>query len=61
MQAYTITEFPEGLTPNEAEREINRIYAEIAGDREHPCLNKFHPQHKNYKNRMDKLYQIKNS
>ncbi len=58
MESYDIPT-SEGLSEEEATIQLNRITADSHTDREHPWINKSHPQHKDFKTAVQSLYDVK--
>jgi hypothetical protein len=60
MQSYELPEMDyESLSPDEADKALKVIYADVGGDPRHPYCNKSHPQNKDFVERVTKLFEIK--
>lgn len=49
----------DGLSADEAAAQINRIMADVSGNSNHPYSNKLHPQHKEFMDGMQGLFEAK--
>ncbi|OHB54866.1 MAG: hypothetical protein A2Y12_05495 [Planctomycetes bacterium GWF2_42_9] len=59
MEAYQPPNFDyEKSSPEQAQAEINRVWAEVSKDPEHPVLNANHAQYGDYKAHKQRLYEI---
>ena len=60
MQTYDLP-VSENLTPEEAAVALERLWAAVQGDDQHPYIDQSHPQHRRFVAGMHRLYEMKNA
>jgi len=58
MQSYDPPPETDGLTPEQAQRALNRMHADFQSDRDHPFGNSGHAQHRDFADYSTKLHTI---